>query len=165
MRILNKALFRSLLQAADPQQTHSADQLRRRAGGAVPIRSLYTTCQRLVDHGYLIATGESQRRRYRRTQRGTDYLRVLNTDLPLRLCRALQGVSLDPTPLRAVADAVRQPHEVLNQTYAALHALAGLDLVTVKSQNNYRKTICLTPLGVVTLPEAEFVLEFHREAS
>lgn len=165
MKILGKPLFQALLQAADLEQTYSADQLRRRAVTAVPIRSLYTTCRRLVAHGYLCATGSSQRRRYRLTPLGADYLRVLKTALPLRLCRALKGVTADPTPLRAVADAVRQPHEVLSQTYDALHALVERDLVTVELQDSARKTIRLTPLGATTLPEAEFVLEFHREAS
>jgi DNA-binding PadR family transcriptional regulator len=160
MNIRGTKLFRAVLNAADPDQTYSANQLLARAGPDMTPGSLYVTCRRLVEHGYLSATGKSQRRRYRRTPRGTTYLRVLEIDLPVRLCRALQRVSLEPRPLRDVVEATRQPHEALAQAYDHLHALAELNLVTVALQGSVRKTVCLTALGSMALPDAAFVMQF-----
>lgn len=104
------ALYRLILTAASEAQAHSARQLGQRVPDAdtIPDTSLYPVCVRLVEHGYLIATGQLHQRQYRRTPRGTAYLQVLELGLAPRHCRVIQGLGPEPAPLAATVHGLVQ---------------------------------------------------------
>lgn len=164
MTIRGSILYGLVLRAASPEVEYLAHELQARTERPIPATSLYPTCTRLVEHRYLAATGKHHRRRYRRTPRGTDYLRVLDIDLPVRLCRALGQVGEEPAPLSDVARTLLRPEINYRQAYAHLQQLSERQLVEVAGRWG-SKTVTLTPLGAATLPNVAFVLQFWGEAS